>query len=390
MAESQVPYTYTAAMESSLQRSISAPRMSRYLRQTGHDFTRAMDLYLWNSRLSKSLQFPLQVAEVTLRNAVHEHLQMLGMPSEWAFDVPSMQKLNAKNAEIVRSINKSIERLLQSKMKPAQYDLNVRNANHQFIPSFEIIGTDDVIAKLPFETWMHMFDYQFENDWNITLRRVFPNIAPTTFRKGLFNQIGQIKTLRNRIAHHEPIFDLANLPTLVGEINNLISIRCKDTEAWTKTHTTFMSIWHQRPSTTRQATGRPIIEVANKVDVVDDISDTMGSLISKMRGKKHDMVMVRHDDELKLVSGEDIGDWLRTWVANEVVDLTVTIRDFMDKAEPRGPIAFVSKSATTGDARSRFFDASVPPKQRPRAIVITSDGSSSGDVLGLITKPDFN
>ncbi len=75
MADSQVPFAYNQADLDGLTAALSSQRLGKYLNRAGFDQAWAMDIYLWNARLSKSLQFPIHVAEVTLRNAVSEHLQ---------------------------------------------------------------------------------------------------------------------------------------------------------------------------------------------------------------------------------------------------------------------------------------------------------------------------
>jgi hypothetical protein len=70
MAESQVPYPYQQAQLQAIRVSISEPRFATYLAKGGNHEAYAMALYLYNARVAKAFLYPLNVAEVTLRNAV--------------------------------------------------------------------------------------------------------------------------------------------------------------------------------------------------------------------------------------------------------------------------------------------------------------------------------
>ena len=70
MAESQVPFPYLPAQMQAIRASISEPRFATYLAKGGNHDEYAMALYLYNARVAKAFLYPLNVAEVTLRNAV--------------------------------------------------------------------------------------------------------------------------------------------------------------------------------------------------------------------------------------------------------------------------------------------------------------------------------
>jgi hypothetical protein len=72
MAESQAPYGYTPETLASLQAAISSPRFYPYRNEAAGDDAYAVELYLFNARVAKSLLYPLQMAEVTVRNAVNQ------------------------------------------------------------------------------------------------------------------------------------------------------------------------------------------------------------------------------------------------------------------------------------------------------------------------------
>jgi hypothetical protein len=93
-----------------------------------------------------------------------------------------------------------------------------------------------VIPELKFVFWQKMFTGRYDDRiWNKYLREVLPNTesnrSVTEARQYIYAQLEQVRQLRNRVAHHEPIFarDLArDLATSLA----LIELRCIVTAAW--------------------------------------------------------------------------------------------------------------------------------------------------------------
>jgi hypothetical protein len=71
--------------------------------------------------------------------------------------------------------------------------------------------------------------------WEPYLRRVMPHLDPaksvSTLREDIYNDLEQIRSLRNRIAHHEPIF-ARNLNDDLQKIVALIAARSQETADW--------------------------------------------------------------------------------------------------------------------------------------------------------------
>lgn len=65
--------------------------------------------------------------------------------------------------------------------------------------------SDRLVAELNFGFWRYLLSNRYRTILWPTLRRGFPHI-PTGSEKTLFSRVGRIHDLRNRIAHHEPIF----------------------------------------------------------------------------------------------------------------------------------------------------------------------------------------
>lgn len=81
-----------------------------------------------------------------------------------------------------------------------------------------------------------MFTRRYDNRiWDGHLRRVLPNLDPAlpvqTLRQQIYRDLEQLRLLRNRIAHHEPIFT-RNLADDYRKILELVDYRCAVTAAW--------------------------------------------------------------------------------------------------------------------------------------------------------------
>ena len=189
---------------------LSAPRMGTYLAATGGDADRAVELYGWNARISSALILPAHFAEVSTRNAVDEALTAK-YGTRWPW-------------------NASFEQSLPDKGGPAY---NARR-NLMSVRATERT-TGKVIAELRFVFWQTMFTARHDQRlWDRQIASLFPHDdspTPRQLRGRIYDDLETIRRLRNRIAHHEPIFarDLAeDLRTMIG----LCRIRSTPTARW--------------------------------------------------------------------------------------------------------------------------------------------------------------
>lgn len=168
---------------SALARSIGSERLRGYLGACGGDELRGLDLYLWNGRVSAAVFEDIGFVEVALRNACHEQLSRwhadLGHQSPWYFS-PELFPRHMQDVGNARG------RVAQGK-KP------------------ETEGR--VVAQMTFGFWRLLHSKRYEATlWQWALRRVYP---PGTSRAEVYDRLGHINVLRNRIAHHEPVHALA-------------------------------------------------------------------------------------------------------------------------------------------------------------------------------------
>ncbi len=198
-----------------------------------------------------------------------------------------------------------------------------------------------------------------------------------------------IKNLRNRIPHHEPLFDMKGFPSLHSEVLAVIGKRCAMTMGWTKHHSTFTSTWHAAPRRERKI-GRLLTEIASPCKEVTSEDSKIPDLIARMgTGKRRDFLVYRDQGRLGLMVADDLIRWFRSSMDDELVEMRATLKEVISALTPSVRVAFVNSSTTTGDAKRLFFDTTVHSKVRPTAILLTSDGSNTGDPIAVVFKPDF-
>lgn len=162
----------------------SAPRFATYLAEKNAHRVEALELYKWNLDVSCAFFAPLQVCEVSIRNAISEAIELTygaNWPFEQSFEIALP---NPSRAYSPRG------NLLQHRNEPT---------------------AGKIIAELKFVFWERMFTRRHDSTiWNHHLRTVLPNMdagkTVQELRGEAFNTLKDIRDLRNRIAHHEPIF----------------------------------------------------------------------------------------------------------------------------------------------------------------------------------------
>ena len=222
-----MPDAFTAQQVLDLEAVLSPPRFGTYLRATGGDRPRAMDLYCWNTDLSAAFYVMLQFCEIGTRNGAVEAVEAEFGP----------------NWHLNRGFYRSLPCLAGGRgYQPAEDVAN--QAQRQ--PT-----SGKVVAELKFAFWQYLFVRgQDRRLWDQHLRTAFPGIpADLTVaqaRGRIHADIEIIRRLRNRIAHHEPIFS-RDLAADHRRIRGLISWRRPDVATWLDGRETVSALLQRRP-----------------------------------------------------------------------------------------------------------------------------------------------
>ena len=174
-----------------LEAALSRQRLRTYRRATpGRN--QALDLYVWNTAMSAAFYGPLQVLEVVLRNALHE--QLAGCYGAAWYDNPEA----------------GLDTRGRARIAIAKTDV-VRNGHGPH--------PHRLVSALPFGFWVallgegdfidpdghHRADFE-TTLWRPALRLAFRHRTGLT-RGQAYKPLNDLRRLRNRIAHHEPIFE---------------------------------------------------------------------------------------------------------------------------------------------------------------------------------------
>ncbi|MCP9945115.1 Abi family protein [Streptomyces somaliensis] len=184
--------------------AISPERFRPFLHECRGHRARALRLYAWDSEVARALQSPLRDLEVGLRNRLHRQLAGRHGQEAW-WDVPKARP-NHKGRDM-------LDRAMET--------LESRRPYRPF-------GPCDVVAQLSFGFWVSLIgrggkdNYEMKY-WNSSLRHVFREHRGG--RDDLYRKFQFMLTLRNRIAHHERVFqrhleqDLATALTLLRYVS---------------------------------------------------------------------------------------------------------------------------------------------------------------------------
>ena len=99
-----------------------------------------------------------------------------------------------------------------------------------------------MVSNLDLGFWVNLFNH--DNLWKEGLRKEFPH--KDLPRGEAYDRLKKLNTLRNRIAHHEPIFH-RNLQRDRADILETLGWICPTTKAWVKDHERMHDVIKMRP-----------------------------------------------------------------------------------------------------------------------------------------------
>ncbi len=205
-------FLYSVAQLDALERNLSSERLHPYLILAKSDRARAIRLYERNTALSQSLYGVLQGLEVTVRNAFHSTLgKSLNDPTwydSWQLAAPQRDHLNRAKGSLSRE-GKSL-------------------------------APGRIVAELSFGFWTSLTGPKYSNLWNAHLVKAFPN--RTLQRVAAHQRLDEIRKLRNRVAHHEPILSRP-LQKDFNRILDTVAWICPITARWIRSNSDFPNVF---------------------------------------------------------------------------------------------------------------------------------------------------
>lgn len=199
---------------------ISHERLSKYLKASGYDQQRALDLYGWNIQLSEAFFPVLSASEVCLRNIIVARLVVLYGPAWWD-DQAFLLQIKKNGTRIV---------------KTARDKLQTKGP----------VTSGGMTAELNFGFWVNMLLPRHEPVFWSDLHTSFPDLPGHVTYDALFKRCDAVREFRNRIFHHEPILH-RNITKEYSQIMDLITWLSPDKARWIKPYSRVMTVARQKP-----------------------------------------------------------------------------------------------------------------------------------------------
>ena len=184
----------------------------------------ALQLHAWNTAIGAALYGPLQSLEITLRNAMN------------------CQLISKFGVSWYEHMNDVFDTGALSRIAKARKELEGAGRN---------VSASRIVAKLPFGFWVLLTgrggprygrsksNYEMML-WRPALRLAFP-YCDSLSRNDVYKSLNRLRDLRNRIAHHEPIFT-RNLEADHEEILKLVGWICPEMAELIKQHSRVLEL----------------------------------------------------------------------------------------------------------------------------------------------------
>jgi len=200
--ESQVEFQYDDKTLVTIEKFVSTERLAPYIDYARGDRWVAIRLYERNIEISEALYGVIQALEITLRNAIHNLLSERLGEAEW------YENFNLAEPER-QAVEEAKKKVLDRPVK---------------------LQAGRVLAGLTFAFWGRLFSDSYDKTlWIPYLQKIFP-LKLQNRRSYIRGRLLQLKTLRNRIAHHERLIcgrhkvkqDYEDILEIIGWINPTI------------------------------------------------------------------------------------------------------------------------------------------------------------------------
>jgi hypothetical protein len=200
---------------------IGSDRLQSYLAAQNGDVTESIRLYTWNIEASCAVLGAYSALEVGVRNAMHRELGRMFDREDWWEAAP----LRRNEVEQIREAEAYLQR---------RKGIDNWSAGH-------------VVAELKASFWESLLVNRYHATlWEQGLKNAFPRYHGR--RSDLRDRMERLRLLRNRAAHHEPIFarDLRVDDLYMSDLAGFIA---RELQEWVTSHSRLAAIIDHRAST---------------------------------------------------------------------------------------------------------------------------------------------
>ncbi len=220
-------------------KSISPNRLATYRErlalQSDGD---CLGLYIWNKKLCGVFLPVLQLLEISLRNAIHQGYV--------EHQIRLLKAENKSDVEIATMIDRAWFRTFFESRK-GRYEESwrqIEGAEQKLATMGRPGDIDQIIAKLSYGFWSHLCSDDHDEGKPDSLQlwpKIQADVFPGAMRNGVYISMAEIRQLlvqinhmRNRIAHHEPIWHSKQVYELPGFVNKLLQdfSKCLQVIGW--------------------------------------------------------------------------------------------------------------------------------------------------------------
>lgn len=222
---------------------LGSVRFERYLSAADGDRNKALELYEWNVTLGQALMHDIAHFEIAMRNAYDSAIS-----SRW--DGSAHWLLDPESPAVIPIWRIKREQSGLKRGSDVNY-LNRRNVDSAIRKCGGVNATSGkVIAELSFGFWRQLTASSHEKSlWVPYLHHAYTR---GTQRKDVHEVIGNINAVRNRIAHHEPIYDRVRVPAqepmqLYTDLMNVLQKLSPDVYWHVESTSTVITVIGKRP-----------------------------------------------------------------------------------------------------------------------------------------------
>ena len=199
----------------------SNARVSRYVKAANGDKRKAQKMYYANARIAQSFQPLLSFFEVVLRNQLHYAIAAHFGDVQWIIN----QKTGfMSDSSLTHKAKKTGKVVVNDFLKR-----EVERSEHTLLGKKRNVTAGRVIAELNLGFWNSLYEtYHYALLKGVPCQ-IFKNLPVGYGRKEVNTMIQEIRMLRNRVSHNEPlcfsnkVFDMTYVKEMYAKINDFLS-----------------------------------------------------------------------------------------------------------------------------------------------------------------------
>ncbi len=199
----------------------SNARVSRYVKAANGDKRKAQKMYYANARIAQSFQPLLSFFEVILRNQLHYALASHFSDVKWLINQKTGFMSDPSLTHTVKKTGKvTVNDFLKKEVERSERTLIGKKRN---------VTAGRVIAELNLGFWNSLYETHHYALLKGVPCQIFKSLPTGYGRKEVNNAIQEIRTLRNRVSHNEPlcfsdkVYDMTYAKEMYTKIKDFLS-----------------------------------------------------------------------------------------------------------------------------------------------------------------------